>query len=121
MSQVCWDCKHYQKNNYDDCCTLTGSKVEPLAENECKNFVVKKIMVPCYVKVQRFYKCWIEATMKSTQEQVTQAMTEAILNDPEGTLIEEDPDIEVEVQDIEAINVDWDGVQPCDEDESEEK
>ena len=53
------------------------------------------------------------------RSEIESKMKQAILDDPENELIEEDPDVDLENQDICVTQIDWDGVQPCDGDESE--
>lgn len=79
----------------------------------------KKVDVPCYVAVKRFYKCWAEVDEDATNAEIEEALKEAIVEDPENVL-EEDPDIDVEEQDISIVRIDLDGIQPCDDDESED-
>lgn len=120
-SYRCVNCNYYKEK----CCSMIGQKVlDPNAPHCCGAFVNKKaekVHVPCYVTVRRFYKCWIEVDANAERSEIESKMKQAILDDPENELIEEDPDIELEEQDIEVAQIDWDGIQPCDEDESEDE
>lgn len=112
----CTNCNFYKEK----CCCAIGQRVlDPNAPHCCGAFVNKsaeKVHVPCYVTVRHFYKCWIEVDANAGQSEIENKMKQAILDDPENELIEEDPDIELEEQDIDVVRIDWDGIQPCDDD-----
>lgn len=115
-NHCCVNCNYYKEK----CCSMIGQKVlGPNVPHSCGAFINKsaeKVHVPCYVAVRRFYKCWIEVDANAERPEIESKMKQAILDDPENELIEEDPDIELEKQDIDVVKIDWDGIQPCDED-----
>ena len=118
-NHCCVNCNYYK----EECCSMIGQRVfDPNAPHSCDAFMNKKaekVHVPCYVTVRRFYKCWIEVDANAERAEIESKMKQAILDDPENELIEEDPDIDLESNDICVTRIDWDGIQPCDEDESE--
>ena len=119
-NHCCVNCNYYKEK----CCSMIGQKVlDPNAPHSCGAFVNKteRVHVPCYVAVRRFYKCWIEVDANAERPEIESKMKQAILDDPENELIEEDPDIDLESSDICVTQIDWDGIQPCDEDESEDE
>lgn len=120
----CFDCAFCRKEENRYYCSATDQSAyfAGLALR-CKLFEkkMKKVSIPCYVSVKRFYKCWMEVNEDATAEEIKKALKDAIVEDPEGMLSDEDPDIETEEQDIDVLKIDWDGVQDCDDEESEEK
>ena len=115
-SHCCVNCNFYKEK----CCCAIGQRVlDPNAPHFCGVFVNKsteKVDVPCYVAVRRFYKCWIEVDANAERSEIESKMKQAILDDPENALIEEDPDMDLESNDICVMRIDWDGIQPCDDD-----
>lgn len=122
------ECACFKKGNYEnhrcvncifykeECCSVIGQRVlGPDVPHSCGVFErKKKVSYPCEVSVKSFYRCRIEVDEGATDDEIKKAIND-IFDDPEYH-IEEDPDIEVEKQDIDVVKIDWDGVQPCDED-----
>ena len=67
-----------------------------------------RIIVPCDVCVKRYYRAYAVVDEDATNEEIQKAIVEDILENQERALTE-DPDIEIEKDDISVICVDYDG------------
>lgn len=115
----CCDCTFCIKKEDGPYCSVIDQRIYfGLDECKCNLFEKKKkkVDVPCYVAVRKFYKCWIEANEDVSRSEIEGKLKTTILEDPENVLTEEDPDIDLEEQDIDVVRIDWDGIQPCDDD-----
>lgn len=62
-----------------------------------------KLVVPCDVCIRRFYRGYVTVDENASQDEIRQAMIDAILEDQEGDLTE-DPDLFIEEDDISFVN-----------------
>lgn len=67
-----------------------------------------KIIVPCDVCIKRHRRAYAEVDENATNEEIQKAIAEAILENQDRVL-SEDPDIEIEEDDIYVVDIDHDG------------
>ena len=75
-----------------------------------------KMIVPCNICIKRFYRAYAEVDENTTDEEIRKAVTEAILKNQDKELCD-DPDLEIEEDDIVYVDIDHDGEWTEDEDE----
>lgn len=66
-----------------------------------------KLIIPCNVIIQRFYRTYAEVDENATDEDIRKAMIEAILEHQDAELTE-DPEIDIEEDDIVNVEIDHD-------------
>ena len=79
---------------------------------------MKKITVPVYVAITRYYRADIDATGidifnisdRELHESIMQRTREQIV-DKQDSVLTPDPDLEIEEQDIRCVSIDYDGIQ----------
>lgn len=64
-----------------------------------------KLIVPCNVCIKRFYRTYAEVDENATDEEIRKAMIEAIVENQDKEL-NEDPDFEIEDEDIVYVEID---------------
>ena len=67
-----------------------------------------KMIVPCNVCIKRYYRVCAEVDEDATNEEIQKTIVEDILENQEKAL-SEDPDIEIEKDDISGVGIDYDG------------
>lgn len=75
-----------------------------------------KIIVPCDVCIKRYYRAYAEVDEYATNKEIQKAIVEAILENQDRVLTE-DPDIEIEEDDISVVDIDHDGAWTEEDDE----
>lgn len=64
-----------------------------------------KLIIPCNVCIHRYYRAYVEVEENATDEQIRN-MVENNIVVHQDTVLCEDPDIEIEKEDIEWIQID---------------
>ena len=74
-----------------------------------------KMIVPCNVCIKRFYRAYVEVDADATDEEIQEEMCNSIVMNQDGELCN-DPDMEIEPEDIVSIFPDVDGAWTNEED-----
>ena len=67
-----------------------------------------KIVVPVNLAIKRFYRAYVTVDMHASDEEIKQAVVEMVCAE-QGSSLDNDPDIEIEADDIDVWHIDRDG------------
>lgn len=67
-----------------------------------------KMLVPCNVCIKRFYRAYVEVDADATDEEIQEEMRSSILTHQDSELCD-DPDMEIEPEDIVSVYPDIEG------------
>lgn len=69
---------------------------------------MKKVNLPCNVRINRFYRTYVDVPRRASDADIRKAVIRFIVEGQEAAIVD-DVDLDIEEQDITAIEPDWEG------------